>query len=298
MLYTIRHVTRYEYPREVRESVMEVRKHPQSNAFQRCVQFQLKVDPEVRVFSYTDHLGNIVHHFDIPWSHRTLAMTAEAVVDVKPQAEREGYPPDPRGTWEELDELVAQKDFYEMLLPSRYVQPSSLLEDLCQELRAQRRATPFHLAQELTQSVHHSFRYDREITKVDSPVDQAIESRCGVCQDFAHVLLGLLRHVGIPSRYVSGYLFRAPHSANGPLGRSSHAWVEALIPRAGWVGLDPAFGTMSDERHLYTCVGRDYADIPPTRGLYRGEGPGKLSFAVQVHLPEEPIEEDRFRPLT
>lgn len=298
MLYTIRHVTRYEYPEEVRESVMEVRKHPLSNGSQRCVQFSLRVDPEVRLFQYQDHLGNIVHHFDVPWSHKTLTMTAEAVVEVKPPNERDNYPPKPDGTWAELDELVAHQDYYDMLLPSRYVVASPSLEALCEELGAKRRDTPFLLALELTQAVQKSFQYDRGITKVDTPIDKAIESRRGVCQDFTHVLLGLLRHVGIPSRYVSGYLFRAPDSVSGPESRSSHSWVEALIPGAGWVGLDPSFGSLADERHIVTCIGRDYADVPPTRGVYRGEGPGELSYAVQVHLPEEPLEEDRFRPLT
>jgi transglutaminase-like putative cysteine protease len=228
-----------------------------------------------------------------------LTITAEALVDVKPPAEREAYPPDPRGTWEELDALVADQDYYEMLLPSRYVSSSAALEALCKELRAERRATPYNLALELTQSVHHAFSYDRDITKVDSPIEQAIESRRGVCQDFTHVLLGLLRHVGIPCRYVSGYLFRAPNSANGPVGRSSHAWAEALIPHCGWVGLDSSFGGVADERHIRTCIGRDYGDVPPTKGVYRGgAGPGELSYAVQVHLPEELLEEDRFRPLT
>ena len=298
MLYTIRHVTRYEYPEEVRESVMEVRQHPQNNEFQRCVQFQLRVEPEVRLFSYQDHLSNVVFHFDIPWSHRRLIMTAEAVVEVKPPWERDGHPPDPGATWEELDAMVADQDYYEMLLPSRYVTSSPALIELCQELRAERRSTPHDLALELTQAVQRGFTYDREITKVDSPVEKAIQSRRGVCQDFTHVLLGLLRHVGIPGRYVSGYLFRAPNTHSGPLGRSSHAWAEAFIPRCGWIGLDPAFGCAVDERHIYTCVGRDYADVPPSRGVYLGEGPGILSYAVQVHLPEEPIEEDLFRPLT
>lgn len=279
---------------------MEVRKHPQSNSYQRCLQFQLRTVPEVRVFQYCDHLANVVHHFDIPWNHRSLTVTAESIVDVRPPADRNNYPPDPRGSWDELAEFISNHDCCEMLQDSRYVTSAGPLEAFQQELGAQRRGTPFQLALELNQAVHHALEYDRSSSKVDSTVDEILAARKGVCQDFAHVLLGLLRKFGIPGRYVSGYLFRAPNASSsfGPEGRSSHAWVEVLLPRCGWLGLDPTLGTLVDERHIFNCVGRDYGDVPPTRGLFRGPGPGQLSYAVQVHLPEENLEEDRFRSLS
>lgn len=299
MLYTIRHVTRYDYPGDVRESVMEVRKHPQSNGFQRCLQFQLRTEPEVRVFNYTDHLQNVVHHFDIPWNHQALTVTAESVVDVKPMSERSNDPSQisQEGSWAELDELISSQDCCEMLQDSRYVTESAALEALCKEFGASQRLTPYKLALELTQAVHSKFAYDRNSTKVDSTVAEVIAARSGVCQDFSHVLLGLLRAAKIPSRYVSGYLFRGQEHLEGPEGRTSHAWVEALLPGFGWLGIDPTLGSLADERHIYNCVGRDYADVPPTRGLFRGPGPGRLSYAVQVHLPDEVQEEDKFRDL-
>jgi transglutaminase-like putative cysteine protease len=297
MIYTIRHVTRYRYPQPVRESVMEVRKQPLNNEHQRCVNFHLAIEPEVPILRYQDHLGNTVHHFDVPWAHKEISVTAEAVVEVKPVVPVGDA--EPEGSWDELDALTGQADYWDMLMPSRFVEPGPDLLKLVEELQAHRRLTPAGLTRELNQALHSQFVYDRSITKVDSPITLALEARRGVCQDFAHILLGLLRHIGIPARYISGYLFQEP-SANelaGPETRGSHAWIEAFLPRLGWVGFDPSLGEPADHRHIAASIGRDYSDVPPTRGVYRGEAQGVLTYAVQVHPPEEPLEEDRFRLL-
>jgi transglutaminase-like putative cysteine protease len=297
MIYTIRHVTRYRYPQPVRESVMEVRKHPITNEHQRCINFHLAVSPEVRIFQYHDYLGNLVHHFDLPFRHQEISVTAEAVVEVKPSESKVAVLEHP-GSWEELDSLTGLADYYDMLMPSRFIETTPLLEKLAVELGAVRRLTPAQLTLELTKAMHKTFAYDRSITKVDSPIDLALEARRGVCQDYAHILIGLLRHVGIPARYVSGYLFQEEQPIEeGPENRGSHAWIEAMLPQLGWTGFDPSLGQESDHRHIAASIGRDYSDVPPTRGVYRGEAEGELTYAVQVHPPEEPIEEDRFRLL-
>ena len=294
MIYTIRHVTRYRYPTPVRESVMEVRKQPLTNEHQRCVNFHLTISPEVPILRYQDHLGNQVHHFDVPWSHQEISVTAEAVVEVKTAAAES---PDSEGSWDELDAITGQADYWDMLMPSRFVEPGPALLKLAEELDAKRRLTPLALVRELNRSLHSNFVYDRSITKVDSPIALALEARRGVCQDFAHILLGLLRHVAVPARYISGYLYLEPGSNElvGPETRGSHAWIEAFLPRLGWVGFDPSLGELADHRHIAASIGRDYSDVPPTRGVYRGEAKGELTYAVQVHPPEEPLEEDRFR---
>ena len=133
-----------------------------------------------------------------------------------------------------------------------------------------------------------SFAYDSKSTQVDSPIDEALEKRSGVCQDFTHIMLALLRnHLRIPARYVSGYLHhrRDDTSTDG----ATHAWIQAWLPDLGWVGFDPTNDLLVGERHIEVAVGRDYSDVPPTRGVYKGGGGSDLSVGVRVRLIHEPL---------
>jgi transglutaminase-like putative cysteine protease len=287
MLYAIRHVTQYRYSHPIQENVMEVRKHPLSNANQRCLNFGLSLEPEVRVFRYQDHLGNLVHHFDVPWLHQELSIVGESVVEVRnPDGEARPL------SWEALAQQLEGRDLYDMLQGSNLVPLGPELEALGREfnLAQTRFGTPGELVQSVAEQLASSFRYEREATEVDSPVTTVIKQRRGVCQDFSHVMLGLLRQLGIPCRYISGYRFQ-PDQPQQP---TSHAWVEAYIQESGWFGYDPSRGQPVDETYVTNCVGRDYADCPPTRGVYRGNARGTLRYAVQVRRAEEPAQEDRF----
>jgi transglutaminase-like putative cysteine protease len=131
-------------------------------------------------------------------------------------------------------------------------------------------------------------------TKVDSPIAEALETRQGVCQDFAHIMIALVRGVKIPCRYVSGYMFhRDDTERDRSLEGASHAWIEALVPRLGWVAFDPTNNLVGGDRHIRVAIGRDYADVPPTRGVYKGEAQSELSVAVTVSpadtAPPEPV---------
>jgi transglutaminase-like putative cysteine protease len=123
---------------------------------------------------------------------------------------------------------------------------------------------------------------------VDSPIDDALESRQGVCQDFAHIMIGLARRIGIPCRYVSGYLFHKAGDKTRSAEGATHAWVEALLPGLGWVGLDPTNNVIASDRHVRTAVGRDYADVPPTRGTFKGSADSQLLVAVRVAPSDAP----------
>jgi transglutaminase-like putative cysteine protease len=130
-------------------------------------------------------------------------------------------------------------------------------------------------------------------TKVDSPIAEALQARQGVCQDFAHIMIALVRRLNIPCRYVSGYMFHRDDTENDrSLEGASHAWVEALVPRLGWVAFDPTNNLVGADRHIRVAIGRDYADVPPTRGVYKGEAQSELSVAVTVSpadtAPPEP----------
>ena len=202
--YSIRHLTRFRYKEPVSESIMEVRMHPRSDHSQHCLSFSLSVSPRCRVFAYRDHYGNNVHHFDIPGEHDQLVIVAESLVEQQILMDVPAFlAPE---AWQALDALVAQGDYGEMLLPSTFAQPTPALLELAKKLNVVRRDDPLMVVHELNKSIYEYFAYAPSSTRVDSPIDEAIESRQGVCQDFAHTMIALLRHIGIPARYVSGYL--------------------------------------------------------------------------------------------
>ena len=127
---------------------------------------------------------------------------------------------------------------------------------------------------------------------MDSPIDDALRIRQGVCQDFAHIMIALVRRLRIPCRYVSGYLFHATQNTDRSLEGATHAWVEALVPGLGWVGFDPTNNLVGGDRHIRVAIGRDYADVPPTRGVYKGETQSELSVTVTVSQSETPPPEE------
>jgi len=270
---------------------MEVRLQPRSDGEQRCLSFDLAVDPAANVMQYRDFMGNSVHHFDIAGKHTVVKVTAQSAVEVQNVAAPRAAD---SGDWADLDALVAGNDYWEMLLPSHFAQSSGPLEQLAGELGCERRGNPLALLTELNEAIYKLFAYVPNSTKVDSPIQEALEARQGVCQDFAHIMIALVRHLQIPCRYVSGYMF---HRDEGEHDRSlegaSHAWIEALVPRLGWVAFDPTNNLVGGDRHIRVAIGRDYADVPPTRGVYKGEAQSELSVAVTVSpadaAPPEPV---------
>ncbi len=206
MFYSIRHLTRFRYKAPVSESLMELRMHPRTEGGQRCLSFQLSVDPRTRSYEYRDYLGNMVHHFDVPGQHRELKIVAEALVEIEPELEL----PDrlEPSAWDELDQQAAAGDYWEMLMPSQFAQPTEALLGLIEPLGVRRRDDPLSFLRELNSAIFNWFEYVPKATRVDSPIDHAIEARKGVCQDFAHIMTALVRHVRIPCRYVSGYVYR------------------------------------------------------------------------------------------
>jgi transglutaminase-like putative cysteine protease len=282
MLYSVRHLTKFRYQTPVSESIMETRMHPRSDHMQRCLTFHLSVSPRTRVFSYRDHLGNHVHHFDIPGPHGQLVVVAESLVEVQPALDiPASLTP---AAWDELDAIVAEGDYWEFLFPSEFCTSTPLLDQLAAALNVSRRDDPLMLMHELNEQIYQYFDYVPSSTTVDSPIDVALESKQGVCQDFAHIMITLVRSkLRIPCRYVSGYLaHRETDVSDRSPSSATHAWVEVLLPHLGWVGFDPTNRLVSGERHIRTAIGRDYADVPPTHGMFRGRASSDLTVAVRV----------------
>jgi transglutaminase-like putative cysteine protease len=282
MFYAIRHFTSYRYNRSVWQSMMEVRMHPRSEGNQRCFVFQLSVNPRARIFGYTDSYGNLVHHFDLPSRHSQLTIISDALVNIEAQPSIPDFMEYQK--WQELEELVEKKDYWDMLMPSHFARSSPELEQLAGEIGAneRKRRSPLAFLQDIASGVHRSFSYVKKSTAVNSPIEDALRSRQGVCQDFAHIMIALVRNARIPCRYVSGYLYHSTENAHPATDGATHAWVEALLPGLGWVGFDPTLNQLASEQHIRTATGRDYADVPPTRGMMKGKAGTELQVRVRV----------------
>jgi transglutaminase-like putative cysteine protease len=291
LYYSIRHLTKFRYTAHVSESLMEARMQPRSDGPQRCLSFQLMVQPKARVQYYRDYLGNMVHHFDVPGRHKQLSIVADALVDVQPALALPASLGE--NAWDELDDTIAAGDYIEMLMPSHFGQSTELLEQFACELDVEsrekaRQSDPLDLVLNLNAQLYSKIAYVPKSTRVDSPIDHALESRQGVCQDFAHIMIALTRRIGIPCRYVSGYLFHKAGEKTRSAEGATHAWVETLLPGLGWIGLDPTNNVLASERHVRTSVGRDYADVPPTKGVFKGSAESQLLVSVHVAPSDAP----------
>jgi transglutaminase-like putative cysteine protease len=262
--------------------MMEVRMHPRSEGTQRCFVFQLSVNPRARIFGYTDFYGNLVHHFDLPSRHGHLTIISDALVNI------DGPPSIPEVMeyegWQDLEELVEKNDYWDMLMPSHFARSSPELEELAAEIGATERngRSPLAFLRDIASGVHRSFNYVKKSTEVNSPIEDALRSRQGVCQDFAHIMIALVRNARIPCRYVSGYLYHSNENSHPSADGATHAWVEALLPSIGWVGFDPTINRLAGENHIRTAIGRDYADVPPTMGVMKGKADTQLQVRVRV----------------
>ena len=286
MHYAIQHTTRYHYGAPIVENVMEVRLQPRSDELQQCLSFHLYLRPAARVHPFRDHLDNWVHFYDIAAAHKELTITANSVVHVLPAP----MLPDalPLESWAAVDELANASAQWDWVQPSLFSPAPPALFELVSEFGVDRSVDPLTALRRIMAQLHDNFDYDTESTHVDSPIDEALASRSGVCQDFTHIMLALMRHVlKIPCRYVSGYLFAREDDRSED--DATHAWVEALLPELGWVGFDPTNNLIAGERHIRVALGRDYADVPPTHGIFRGNAEGELSVNVKVKKAAAPL---------
>jgi transglutaminase-like putative cysteine protease len=295
MYFSIRHITRFSYSSPITESVIEVRMQPRSEVHQRCLKFDLTTQPRARILGYRDFTGNIVHHFDIPARHSQLKITAEATVETSP------LPPLPdtlsADAWEAIDAINSSGEYWDYLNPSRFAEKSETLLQLKRELGLERRGDPLSLLREINSIIYEKFDYSPQSTSVDSPIDEPLTARKGVCQDFAHIMTALVRELSIPCRYVSGYLYHETNCHNRSQENATHAWVETYLPELGWIGFDPTNNLIAGERHIRTAIGRDYGDVPPTRGIYKGLAQSELSVGVQVSTTAAPPQEAESLPM-
>lgn len=294
MLLEVRHVTQYHYAEPVRESVMEVWMQPQKGVRQRLVSFELELDPAAQLFSYADPFGNAVYHFDVPQPHDRLNIVARSAV------ETQAPPPLPealdQGEWDRLRSDFVRGENFDFLTHHGFaIETPALRAYVAQhELDELRRRDPLTAVRRLSETIYSSFGYEAGVTHADSPIDQALKAGRGVCQDFAHIMIAICRSWGIPARYVSGYLFTDRQAGDRSDPDATHAWVEVFLPSTRWIGLDPTNNVEAGERHIAAAVGRDYNDVPPSRGVYKGEAESQLAVGVSVRRARAALTEPEF----
>lgn len=303
--YKLVHVTRFNYDGPVSESYNELRLRPRHDDAQSCLSFRITTDPPSRPAAHLDYFGNWVHEFHILPEHRRLSVESEAVVLVHPPAPIMFQSLPLADVKRMRDALV--DEHYDWLTESHYCPSLPALGDLARDVEATSDLTARGFAESAARLIHQRFRYQKGATHVHSSISDCLATGAGVCQDFAHLLIALLRYKGIPARYLSGYL--VPRGAGDPNagmervigGHASHAWVQAFIPETGWIGLDPTVGSFLEAQHIRIAYGRDYGDVPPVRGVYKGHAGQNLSVDVHVrpaldHEGSELLEETAAAP--
>ncbi len=267
MWLMLEHVTRFRYDAPISEAYTEIRLKPAHDDGQRCSSFALSTEPRnVQVDEYRDRFGNSVHHFDVLEPHDRIAVTVRSEVFT---------PPAFTGS-----RALTALDRWDFLRGTRSVPLDGAVAELAATVATGEGGLDD--ARRLMHAVRESMAYERGTTHVHTRADEALADGRGVCQDFSHVLLGVCRARGIPARYVSGYLFDPEHDEEHG---ASHAWVDVFDDARGWVSLDPTHDTEQTERYVRVAIGRDYADVPPTRGVYKGRAAEELEVSVRIREP-------------
>jgi transglutaminase-like putative cysteine protease len=285
--YEVVHRTAYVYTNEVSVSHHLARLTPRSVAGQSCLSHELAVEPApALVTHHPDYFGNLTTFFSIAGPHRTLQVTSRSRVEL---AARPTPSPLETPAWERVRETCGgvgspvELEVQESVFPSSLVPILPALADYAGASFVAGRPLLDGVL-DLTRRIHGDLRFDPQATTVATPLDQVIRSRRGVCQDFAHFQIGCLRALGLPARYVSGYLETAPPPGRPKLmgADASHAWVQVFVPEAGWVAVDPTNNLLPSDGHIITAWGRDFEDVSPIRGVIVGGGKHLLSVAVDV----------------
>jgi transglutaminase-like putative cysteine protease len=277
MHFAIRYLTEYRYDAPVTDNLNALRVKPATTPTQRVDDFVVRVDPETRLHQHADYFGTTVIEFGISRPHDHLSIDVRARVKTAAPEEPAEAP------WTALGDPAYRAVAGEFMLSNG--EPDELVLD--ELVGASRAESPLATVRTLVELIPDRFEYRPGVTYVGSTVADLLEAGAGVCQDFAHLALLLLRRHGIAARYVSGYLWAPPDGDERADSAEveTHAWVEALLPGDGepvWVPADPTNRTLGGERHVKIGHGRHYADVPPIKGVFRGAAGAELSASVKM----------------
>jgi transglutaminase-like putative cysteine protease len=267
MKWRIHHRTLYTYGNPARDSFNDVRLTPVNDSRQTLDFFSLQTTPQAATRQYPDFYGNVVHHFEVAAPHTSLLIESYALVSTQslPALSENALVPSNSSDAPFSFDLVS---------PTRFVDLDPATWRLAVDATAGI-SDPWQAALAIMRFVHGYLTYAPASTHVHTHLRDVIASRCGVCQDFAHMMLGLCRTLKMPARYVSGYLATEEASA-------THAWVEVLLPTLGWYPLDPTHDRQIDGTYVKIATGRDYSDVPPVAGYYKGSMHRKMDVDVKI----------------
>jgi transglutaminase-like putative cysteine protease len=280
MNFAIRYLTEYRYEGKVTDNLNALRVRPATTSTQRVDDFHVRVDPEARLQRHLDYYGTEVIEFGVaqPHDHLSIDVRARVVTAEPPEPPDEG--------WEALAGSGYESAGGEFLLPGDDEPENGDVDALFEAARAR---SPLASVRLLSELIPDRFEYRQGATYVGSSIQDLLDAGAGVCQDFVHLALILLRRHGVAARYVSGYLFAAPEDGGtDSVEVDTHAWVEALLPADNggaptWVGADPTNRRLAGETHVKIGHGRFYGDVPPIKGVYRGAG-GEAEHDVSVKM--------------
>jgi len=285
--FKIQHITKYSYDNSVRDSANKIILFPIVDIYQDVLKHDLSITGHPQVDTYVDYYGNEVGSFTYTEPHNMLVINSQLSVVTHPRP----LPVDNMFATEQWNELFNLRHVvpYIDFLKQEYFEGLSELQPVVNTERLTD-DTPYHTTLKFCQYVYKNFEYIKGVTTVETTLDEIWKIKAGVCQDFAHLLMVMLRLVGIPARYVSGYICPNKDGLRG-IG-ATHAWAEAYLPGYGWLGIDPTNNCIANENHVRLAVGRNFSDCSPVKGVYKGSAHHKLEVSVSVghedsHLPEE-----------
>jgi transglutaminase-like putative cysteine protease len=275
-IFRIHHITKYEYDRNVKESINEIKIFPFSCNEQETLQHDLIITGQPDMHIYHDYWGNKIGIFNLLAAHKELVIESKLVVrTISPLQERTEIP----SGWAALGKEVSGSLRLMELASAKAVSSQSKIDKIARSILDKKKDAAETVGM-CNEYIYNNFEYIKGITNIETTVDEILDKGAGVCQDFAHVMLQLLRTMKIPSRYVSGYI--CPNK-NGMRGEgATHAWVEVWLPDQEWVGVDPTNNIWVTNSHIKLAVGRNFNDCTPIKGAFKGPAREKLSVYVSI----------------
>jgi transglutaminase-like putative cysteine protease len=286
--FKIQHITKYTYDNFVRDSANKIILYPLVDIYQDVIKHDLTITGSPLVDTYIDYYGNEVGSFTYTEPHSMLVINSRVSVNTHPRP----LPVDNIFAAEQWNELFNLRYIvpYIDFLKQEYFEGLSELQPVVENER-RTDDTPYRTALKFCQYVYKNFEYIKGVTTVETTLDEIWKIKAGVCQDFAHLLMVMLRLVGIPARYVSGYICPNRDGMRGE--GATHAWAEAYIPGYGWLGIDPTNNCVANENHVRLAVGRNFSDCSPVKGVYKGSSGHKLEVSVSVGYEDAPIHQEK-----
>jgi len=280
MLMELTHETVFEYSEPVSEAYMEFRLTPLTDSSQHLLQHRPRVSPHRPVRNYVDGLGNTVSYFNLLAPHDRIEVCFDSLVETYSLPFRGHALPEERRS-----SPSAMLQLFDYLGPTPLTAWGEEFHAWVKPLEELRNATPQEAANSIREAIHGGFRYEGSVTNASSPITDLLRQGAGVCQDFAHLMLATCRYLGFPARYVSGYVL----PEEGQVTAASHAWCEVYDMRHGWFGIDPTHNTWTQEHYVRIGTGRDFSDVAPNRGVFRGRAEEVMHVRVQLRRihPEE-----------